>query len=233
MFEKFTDQARAVLNGANTEAIRFNHEYIGTEHVLLSLINRSNATTKLLQELGIDPRQVRLEVEKAVPLGPEMVNMGKLPLTPLTKKAIEHAIEEARYVNQHYVGVHHLLLGLLRAEYGVAAEVLTAMKLTPEVVREKTMSMSTHVYGLKLPDDKWKQMKAVWDACGAAGVGLPSSVEKFFQHETPDEKGWQLINLDQHPSVSTYTDEDMTSGFEVDVTKLPAGVTTIRFINSF
>ena len=115
MFERLTDRARKVMALANQEAQRFNHEYIGTEHILLGLVKEgSGVGANVLKNLGIDLRKVRLEVEKLVKSGPEMVTMGKLPQTPRAKKVIEYAIEEARNLNHNYVGTEHLLLGLAR-----------------------------------------------------------------------------------------------------------------------
>jgi ATP-dependent Clp protease ATP-binding subunit ClpC len=125
MFERFTDRARKVMALANQEAQRFNHEYIGTEHVLLGLVKEgSGVGANVLKNLDVDLRKVRLEVEKLVKSGPDMVTMGKLPQTPRAKKVIEYAIEEARNLNHNYVGTEHLLLGLLREQDGVAAQVL-------------------------------------------------------------------------------------------------------------
>jgi ATP-dependent Clp protease ATP-binding subunit ClpC len=125
MFERFTDRARKVMALANQEAQRFNHEYIGTEHILLGLVKEgSGVGANVLKNLDVDLRKVRLEVEKLVKRGPDMVTMGKLPQTPRAKKVIEYAIEEARSLNHNYVGTEHLLLGLLREQDGVAAQVL-------------------------------------------------------------------------------------------------------------
>ena len=102
---------------ANQEAQRFNHEYIGTEHILLGLVKEgSGVGANVLKNLDIDLRKVRLEVEKLVKSGPDMVTMGKLPQTPRAKKVLEYAIEEARHLNHNYVGTEHLLLGLLREQ---------------------------------------------------------------------------------------------------------------------
>src|SRR2546428_81072 len=108
MFERFTDRARKVMALANQEAQRFNHEYIGTEHILLGLVKEgSGVGANVLKNLDVDLRKVRLEVEKLVKAGPDMVTMGKLPQTPRAKKVIEYAIEEARNLNHNYVGTAH------------------------------------------------------------------------------------------------------------------------------
>ena len=142
MFERFTDRARKVMALANQEAQRFNHEYIGTEHILLGLVKEgSGVGANVLKNLDVDLRKVRLEVEKLVKAGPEMVTMGKLPQTPRAKKVIEYAIEEARSLNHNYVGTEHLLLGLLREHDGVAAQVLMNLGLKLEEVRQEVLNL--------------------------------------------------------------------------------------------
>lgn len=142
MFERFTDRARKVMALANQEAQRFNHEYIGTEHILLGLVKEgSGVGANVLKNLEVDLRKVRLEVEKLVKSGPDMVTMGKLPQTPRAKKVIEYAIEEARNLNHNYVGTEHLLLGLLREHDGVAAQVLMNLGLKLEEVREEVLNL--------------------------------------------------------------------------------------------
>ena len=142
MFERFTDRARKVMALANQEAQRFNHEYIGTEHILLGLVKEgSGVGANVLKNLDVDLRKVRLEVEKLVKSGPDMVTMGKLPQTPRAKKVIEYAIEEARNLNHNYVGTEHLLLGLLREQEGVAAQVLMNLGLKLEEVREEVLNL--------------------------------------------------------------------------------------------
>jgi len=142
MFERFTDRARKVMALANQEAQRFNHEYIGTEHILLGLVKEgSGVGANVLKNLEVDLRKVRLEVEKLVKSGPDMVTMGKLPQTPRAKKVIEYAIEEARQLNHNYVGTEHLLLGLLREQDGVAAQVLMNLGLKLEEVREEVLNL--------------------------------------------------------------------------------------------
>jgi ATP-dependent Clp protease ATP-binding subunit ClpC len=142
MFERFTDRARKVMALANQEAQRFNHEYIGTEHILLGLVKEgSGVGANVLKNLDVDLKKVRLEVEKLVKSGPDMVAMGKLPQTPRAKKVIEYAIEEARNLNHNYVGTEHLLLGLLREQDGVAAQVLMNLGLKLEEVREEVLNL--------------------------------------------------------------------------------------------
>src|SRR5271163_1429773 len=142
MFERFTDRARKVMALANQEAQRFNHEYIGTEHILLGLVKEgSGVGANVLKTLDVDLRKVRLEVEKVVKSGPDMISMGKLPQTPRAKKVIEYAIEEARTLSHNYVGTEHLLLGLIREHDGVAAQVLRNLGLKLEEVREEVLNI--------------------------------------------------------------------------------------------
>jgi ATP-dependent Clp protease ATP-binding subunit ClpC len=101
----------ARLCAANQEAQRFNHEFIGTEHILLGLVKEgSGVGATVLKNLDVDIKKLRLEVEKLVHSGPDMVTMGKLPQTPRAKKVIEYAIEEARSLNHNYVGTEHIRL---------------------------------------------------------------------------------------------------------------------------
>ncbi|MFO0921950.1 MAG: ATP-dependent Clp protease ATP-binding subunit [Pirellulales bacterium] len=145
MYERFTDRARKVMQLANQEAQRFNHEYIGTEHILLGLVKEgSGVAANVLKNLDVDLRKIRLEVEKLVQSGPEMVTIGKLPQTPRAKKVIEYSMEEARNLNHNYVGTEHILLGLLREQEGVAAQVLMNLGLKLEDVREEVLNLLGH-----------------------------------------------------------------------------------------
>jgi len=148
MFERFTDRARRVMGLANHEAMRFNHESIGTEHILLGLIKEgSGVAANVLRNLGVDLKRIRMEIEKKVPSGHEMVTVGRLPFTPRAKKVIELAFEEARALGHNYVGTEHLLLGLLRESEGVAAQVLVEQGLKLEEVREEVLRLLGHEFG--------------------------------------------------------------------------------------
>jgi hypothetical protein len=143
MYERFTDRARKVMQLANQEAQRFNHEYIGTEHILLGLIQEGGgvAAHVLRKNLGIDLCKARNEIEKIVQAGTAMVAPGKRPQTPRAKKLIEYAIEEARMLDHNYVGTEHLLLGLLRETEGVAAQVMMNMGLKLDRAREEILNL--------------------------------------------------------------------------------------------
>src|SRR6476619_5756317 len=147
MYERFTDRARKVMQIANQEAQRFNHEYIGTEHMLLGLIKEgSGVAANVLKNLDVDLRRVRREVERIVQTGPGGggIAVGQRPQTPRAKKVIEYAIDEARGLNHNYVGTEHLLLGLLREQEGVAAQVFMNLGLKLEDVREEVLNLLGH-----------------------------------------------------------------------------------------
>jgi ATP-dependent Clp protease ATP-binding subunit ClpC len=142
MFDRFTDRARKVMALANQEVQRLNHDYIGTEHILLGLVKEgSGVGASVLKNLGVDLRGVRREVEQLIKHGPEMVTMGKVPQTPRAKRVIEYALEESRDLNHNYVGTEHLLLGLLREQEGVAAQVLTNMGVSLDLVRREVLQV--------------------------------------------------------------------------------------------
>lgn len=153
MYERFTDRARKVMQLANQEAIRFNHEYIGTEHILLGLVKEgSGVAANVLKNLDIDLRKIRLEVERIVQSGPDMVTMGTLPQTPRAKKVIDYSIEEARTLRHHYVGTEHLLLGLMREEEGVASQILMNLGLRVASIQERVLELLGHdAHGASYP----------------------------------------------------------------------------------
>ena len=123
-FEKFSERARRVLSLANEEAQRFNHNYIGTEHILLGLVRETDGVAaKVLSNLGVELNKVRSAVEFIIGKG-ERAATGEKGLTPRTKKVVELAVDEARRLNHHYIGTEHLLIGRLREGEGVAAGVL-------------------------------------------------------------------------------------------------------------
>lgn len=141
--ERFTDRARKVVQLAKQECQRFNHEYLGTEHLLLGLLKEGSgiAATTLLN-LKVDLKVVRAEVEKLMQAGPEIpLALDKLPWTPRARKVIELAEDESKLLEHGYVGTEHLLLGLVREQEGVAAQVLANLGVTPEKVREGVVQL--------------------------------------------------------------------------------------------
>lgn len=140
MFDRFTDRARKVMVLARDEAQRFSHEYIGTEHILLGLVREGSGTAaNVLRNLGVDMNKIRREVERLVQHGPPMVTLGQLPSTPRAKKVFEFALAEASELGHNYIGTEHLLLGLIREQDGIAAQVLCNIGLKLEEVREEIM----------------------------------------------------------------------------------------------
>ena len=137
-FEKFSERARRVLSLAQEEAQRFNHNYIGTEHILLGLVRETEGVAaRVLSGLGVDLSKVRSAVEFIIGRG-EKPAQGEIGLTPRAKKVVELAVDEARRMNHTYIGTEHLLIGLLREGEGVAAGVLESLGVTLEKVRAET-----------------------------------------------------------------------------------------------
>ena len=142
MFNRFTERARKVILLAKEEAKRFNHDYIGTEHILLGLVREGEGVAAaVLMGLGLDPTRVRMGVEKLVQPGTGAAVTGDIPFTPKAKKAIELAMDEARELGHNYIGTEHLLLGLIREGEGVAAQVLINLGLNLDKVRDEVMQL--------------------------------------------------------------------------------------------
>ena len=142
MFNRFTERARKVIILAKEEARRFNHDYIGTEHVLLGLVREGEGVAaSVLQKMGVSLEKIRLEIEKLVQPGPTTQIIGDIPFTPRAKKALELAAEEARSLGHNYIGTEHLLLGLIREGEGMASQVLLNLGLDLNTVRNEVMEL--------------------------------------------------------------------------------------------
>src|SRR5213079_1884863 len=140
-FDKFTERARKVLQLAQEEAQRFNHNYIGTEHILLGLVREGDGVAaRVLNNLGIELHNVRSRVEFIIGRGDRMV-MGEIGLTPRAKRVIEFAIDEARRLNHKFIGTEHLLLGLIREGEGIAAGVLESLGVSLAKVRTQVIEV--------------------------------------------------------------------------------------------
>ena len=136
----FTPRAQQVLALARKEADRFNHNFVGTEHLLLGLIKLGQGVAvNVLQKMGLDLETVRMEVEKQVGTGPDQKQVGNIPYTPRVKKVLSLASKEAKALNHTYVGTEHILLGLLREGDGVAAKVLKSLDIDIELVRQEIL----------------------------------------------------------------------------------------------
>ncbi|MFH0790726.1 MAG: ATP-dependent Clp protease ATP-binding subunit [Candidatus Omnitrophota bacterium] len=142
MFNRFTERARKVIILAKEEARRFNHDYIGTEHILLGLIREAEGVAAtVLEKMGLSLENIRLEIEKLVQPGPATQIIGDIPFTPRAKKALELAAEEARSLGHNYIGTEHLLLGLIREGEGVASQVLLNLGLDLNAVRNEILEL--------------------------------------------------------------------------------------------
>lgn len=142
MFNRFTERARKVLVLAKEEARRFNHDYIGTEHILLGLIREGEGVAcAVLQNLSVDLERLRIEIEKLVTSGSVASVLGDIPFTPRAKKALELSAEEARSLGHNYIGTEHILLGLLREEEGIASQVLFSLGVDLKRVKNEIYNL--------------------------------------------------------------------------------------------
>ena len=144
MFERFTDKARKVMAIANEQVQLFNHQYIGTEHILLGLIKEGGTGATVLENLGVDTENMLSEMEQLVKIkgGKDPVAEGKIQQTQNAIKVMEYAIEEARNLNHGYIGTEHILLGLLRVTEGIAAQVLANLGVNIETARMEIEKLS-------------------------------------------------------------------------------------------
>ena len=146
MFNRFKERARKVIVYAKEEARRFNHDYIGTEHLLLGLVREGEGVAAaVLQKVNLDLETIRIEVEKLVQPGPQTQVMGDIPFTPRSKKALELSAEEARALGHNYIGTEHLLLGLVKEGEGMAYRVLLNLGLDLDKLRNEVMVLSLSV----------------------------------------------------------------------------------------
>jgi ATP-dependent Clp protease ATP-binding subunit ClpC len=139
---KYSNGLRKAIELASTEAQRFNHDYVGTEHLLLGLIKTEPAAAlTILRNLDVDPRKIRLEIERVLASGLETVTKDKLPLTPLAEQVVVLANIEARTLEHKYVGTEHLLLGLIKHKDGIASQILHQLGLTYDALLTETASL--------------------------------------------------------------------------------------------
>ncbi|MCK4463049.1 MAG: ATP-dependent Clp protease ATP-binding subunit [Candidatus Omnitrophica bacterium] len=160
MFSRFTERARKVILLAKEEAKRFNHDYIGTEHILLGLVREGEGVAAaVLASMRSSPDKIRLEIEKFVQPGPSTVISGDIPFTPKAKKVIELSMDEARNLGHNYIGTEHLLLGLIKEGEGVASQVLISLGLDLDKVRMEIMSLLGSSIPGYAPQEKMKKGK--------------------------------------------------------------------------
>jgi len=168
MYERFTDRARKVMQVANHEAQRFKHEYIGTEHILLGLVKEgSGVAVAAVKNLGVEPGRITIEIERIVQAGseadPNLRYPGvRYPQTPRAKTVIEYAMREARDLHHDYVGTEHMLLGLLRENEGVAAQVLMNFGLRLDTVREEIRAILGRLTESEGNDEYSPQSRIDW-----------------------------------------------------------------------
>jgi ATP-dependent Clp protease ATP-binding subunit ClpC len=142
MFERFTDRARRVVVLAQEEARMLNHNYIGTEHILLALIREGGGVAaRALESLGITEEAARQQVEEIVGRGQEGPQRGHLPFTPQAKKTLQLSMREAIALGHAYIGTEHILLGLVREDDGVAVRVLNGLGVDPNRVRQQVIQL--------------------------------------------------------------------------------------------
>ena len=143
MFDRFSARARKSLGLARQTALSFHHDYIGTEHMLLGIVQvGSGVAASALESLGVDRGQIRRQVEERMSPGLAPVTQGQLPFTPRGKRTLEISLEEAEGLGHSYVGTEHLLLGLIREGEGIAAQALAALDVRLESVRAEVVALA-------------------------------------------------------------------------------------------
>src|SRR5690348_8987066 len=176
MFERFTDRARRVVVLAQEEARMLNHNYIGTEHILLGLIHEGEGVAaKALESLGISLEAVRSQVEEIIGQG-QAAPTAHIPFTPRAKKVLELSLREALQLGHNYIGTEHILLGLIREGEGVAAQVLQQLGADLDHVREKVIELlASYTHGIEesatgslflrtFSDDAHEMLELAWQS---------------------------------------------------------------------
>lgn len=191
-FDRFTERARKVLTLAQEEAQRFNHNYIGTEHLLLGLVREGEGVAaKVLSNLGIDLSKIRSAVDFIIGRGERQV-LGEIGLTPRAKKVIELAVDEARRLGHHYVGTEHLLLGLIREGEGIASGVLESLGVNLEKVRSEVIKVLTQT-GNAPHHGAWQRMPGV-----GGGTPQPTPAVRFDRFTERARKVLTLAQEEAH-----------------------------------
>src|SRR5512138_2431910 len=174
-FDKFTERARKVLTLAQEEAQRFNHNYIGTEHLLLGLVREGEGVAaKVLANMGVELNNVRPAVD-VISGRVDRVVMGEIGLTPRAKKVIELAVDEARRLNHQYIGTEHLLLGLVREGEGIAAGVLESLGVSLDRVRSQVIYVLKSSSGYSQGSGKTASKTPYVDALGTDLTALAAA----------------------------------------------------------
>jgi len=223
-FDKFTERARRVLSLAQEEAQRFQHNYIGTEHLLLGLVREGEGVAaKVLNNLGVDLNKVRSTVEFIIGQGDRIV-LGEIGLTPRAKKVIELAVDEARRLNHSYIGTEHLLLGLVREGEGIASGVLESLGVNLEKVRTQTIMMLSHSGVPWAEEGTEKPTPRPMEALGKV-LQLAQEEARLFQHDDVGTEHLLLGLLREGDGIAA----KVLSGLGVELDKLRVAVEVISW----
>ena len=190
MAKRFTENAQKIILISQEEAKRLNHDYVGTEHLLLGLTAlNGTVSNKILSSLGITFRNVRLEIEKMVGIGDAIMLLGEIPFTPRAKKVLEYAVEEAQSLGSEHIGTEHMLLGLVREEEGMAVTILQNLNVTLHAVRESTLTF--------LEETQNKNMEEAEGAAAEEEQDLPPELQ-FHAPGDKTEKKSKTPTLDEY-----------------------------------
>ena len=194
MFERFTDRARRVVVLAQEEARMLNHNYIGTEHILLGLIHEGEGVAaKALESLGISLEAVRSQVEEIIGQG-QQAPSGHIPFTPRAKKVLELSLREALQLGHNYIGTEHLLLGLVRERDGVAAQVLAERgaaldAVRQEVVRQLALAGGDRVAARPSKEGLMGDIEALYDEIARLSGEVARLTELLRRHGIEPDEG--------------------------------------------
>jgi ATP-dependent Clp protease ATP-binding subunit ClpC len=196
MFERFTDRARRVVVLAQEEARMLNHNYIGTEHILLGLIHEGEGVAaKALESLGISLEAVRSQVEEIIGQG-QTAPTGHIPFTPRAKKVLELSLREALQLGHNYIGTEHILLGLIREGEGVAAQVLQKLGASLAVVRQVVIDL---LGGRPAPDIAETSGESLSDASRVEELALEEAAALGDEEVRPEHRrlAWLRIQMER------------------------------------
>ena len=195
MAKRFTENAQKIILIAQEEAKRLNHDYVGTEHILLGLCAiEGTVSNQILTSLGVTFRKVRLEIEKMVGIGDTIMLLGEIPFTPRAKKVLEFSVEESQLLNSEYIGTEHILLGLIREEEGMAGKILGNLGLSLTLVRDTVVNS---VGEGKLNDEEKTpdMLRQPEETDEPANPGRPMELKKKSKTPTLDEYTRDLTAL--------------------------------------
>ena len=188
MAKRFTENAQKIILIAQEEAKRLNHDYVGTEHILLGLCAiEGTLSNRILTSVGVTFRKVRLEIEKMVGIGDTIMLLGEIPFTPRAKKVLEFSVEESQLLNAQHIGTEHILLGLIREEEGMASRILNNLGTNLILIREAALG---------LVNTEGTEGKTDFPA-GAAEINLPEE-SVHADHKQTEKKQTKTPTLDEY-----------------------------------